>query len=287
MLNRDQAQNVAEGSTAIQAGRDVTVTNVGLTYADVRDVALDVFRANFYHLSATASTIAVTRAEEMTEKFFERLLKENPSGLSKANDPDFQYALLTAQREYARSGDKDLGDVLIDLLVDRSKQNERDILQIVLNESLTVVPKLTEGQLAILALVFLFRYTRDLTTLNPETLGKYFDTYASPFVAKAPSNNASYQHLEFTGCGAISMGEIHLEAILGDHYRGLFQQGFDARELSTRSIIIGSDNNGLFMRSFYDSTKLQLNAMSQEVLSSKFGEYNISPADNKIGRAHV
>ena len=144
MLSKDQEQNVTEGGTAIQAGGNVTITKTGLTYAEVRDVALDVFRANFYELAGAARETAKARAEEITEDFLSKLQKEHPAGLEKSHDPDFQYALFTVQREYARNGDKDLGDLLVDLLVDRSKQEQRDILQIVLNESLSTAPKLTE-----------------------------------------------------------------------------------------------------------------------------------------------
>jgi hypothetical protein len=59
-----------------------------------------------------------------------------------------QYAVFTAQREFARSGDDQLGDILVDILVDRTKEPDRSLLQIVLNESLNVAPKLTADQLA-------------------------------------------------------------------------------------------------------------------------------------------
>jgi hypothetical protein len=159
MLSKDQAQNVSSGSTAIQAGGNVTIVETGLTYADVRNIALDIFRTNFYKLAGVAKETAKVRAEEITEAFLSKLQNEHPAGLQKSNDPDFQYALFTVQKEYARNGDKDLGDLLVDLLVDRSKHEQRDILQIVLNESLKTAPKLTENQLAVLSLIFLFKYS--------------------------------------------------------------------------------------------------------------------------------
>ena len=105
LLNKNQEQTVTESSTAIQAGGNVTLTRVGLSYAEVRDVALDVFRANFYELSDVAKEVAKTRAEEITEAFLSKLQAEHPAGLEKSNDPDFQYALFTVQKEYARNGD--------------------------------------------------------------------------------------------------------------------------------------------------------------------------------------
>ena len=207
MSGNDQKQHVVEGSTAIQAGGNVTIAKVGLTYSEVKAVALDVFRENFYKLGKVANETAKLRAEEITDEFFAKLQEEHPNGLDRSQDPDFQYALFTVQKEYARNGDKDLGDLLVDLLVDRSKQEQRNILQIVLNESLSTAPKLTESQLANLAVIFLFRYTQSYGIGNQEMLGEFFDKHALPFVDKVVKNSASYQHLEFTGCGAIGIGK--------------------------------------------------------------------------------
>ena len=36
-------------------------------------------------------------------------------------DPDFQCSLFTVQKDFVKTGDKDLGDLPVDILVDRSK----------------------------------------------------------------------------------------------------------------------------------------------------------------------
>jgi hypothetical protein len=230
MLNKDQKQNVAEGSTAIQAGRDIIIT--GLNYNDVKNIALDVFKANFYELAGVAKEVARDRAEEITEAFLLKLKQENPDGFKKSDDPDFQYALFTVQKEYARNGDKELGDLLVDLLVDRSKQDQRDILQIVLNESLLTAPKLTESQLAILAMIFLFGYTQSFDIGNYQIFAEYLDKYVAPFASKLVKNLASYQHLEFSGSGSIGLGVRSLEGILSVTYHGLFLKGFEEKEIT-------------------------------------------------------
>lgn len=278
MFDKPQTQSVATGGIAIQAGGAVAVTNVGISYSDVREVALDVFRANFYQLAGVAAETATQRAKEITEDFLSKLEKENPTGFSKANDPDFQYALFSAQREYARCGDKELEVLLVDLLVDRSKHEQRDIIQIVLNESLVTAPKLTEGQLASLALVFLFKYTQNHGVGNHHLLGTYLDTHARPFIAKASKGQASYQHMEFAGCGAIGMGEVKLEAALGTHYQGLFLKGFDASEIATRQVTIGLDSR-FFIQCLNDPTKVQVRANSQESLAKNLEAFGVSEAD--------
>lgn len=276
---KDQKQQVSDGGTAIQAGGSVTITNTGLTYSEVREVALDVFRSNFYELSGLAKETAKARAEQVTEEFLSKLQKENPNGLDKANDPDFQYALFTVQREYARTGDKDLGDLLVDLLVDRSKQEQRDILQIVLNESLNTAPKLTDNQLAVLAIVFLFKYTQNFGVGNHAMLGQYFDQHVAPFTPKLLKNMAGYQHLEFCGCGSIGMGSISLETILGNTYQGQFLKGFDGREISERAVSIGNDPS-FFIPCLNDRSRIQVRANSKEMLEKMFESHNL-PADDR------
>jgi hypothetical protein len=279
MLNKDQEQNVAQGSTAIQVAGNVNITKTGLTYAEVRDVALDVFRTNFYQLAGVAKETAKTRAEEITEEFLLKLQKEFPAGFEKSHDPDFQYALFTVQKEYARNGDKDLGALLVDLLVDRSKQEQRDILQIVLNESLSTAPKLTENQLAALAVIFLFKYTQNFTVDNHQKLGEYLDKYAAPFASKVVKNVACYQHLEFSGCGSIaSLGQKLLVDLLGRTYQGLFLKGFDKQEITDRGVSIGPDAR-FFAICLNDPSKVQVRAINKEYLEKVLEANAISPED--------
>jgi hypothetical protein len=280
MPNKDQEQKVAEGSAAIQAGRDVTYTKVGLTYSEVRQVALDVFRANFYELAGIAKEIAKARAEEITETFLSKLQKENPGGLEKSYDPGFQYALFSVQKEYARNGNKDLGDLLVDLLVDRTKQEQRDILQIVLDESLTTAAKLTECQLAALSVIFLFKYTQSYSTGNHEKFAEYLDIHVAPFISKIVRNKTCYQHLEFTGCGSISLAAISLESILSSTYQGLFLKGFNKNEVTNRGVSIGLDTR-FFITCFNDPNKVQIAAINKGFLEKAFEVYTIEPEDRE------
>jgi hypothetical protein len=273
MLDKDQNQSVGQGGVAIQATGNVTV---GLSYSDAKSIALDVFNANFYKLSAEAMKVAEARAIEITDIFLEKLQAENPSGFEKGQDPDFQHALFTTQKEYARSGDKELGDLLVDLLVDRSKQEERGILQIVLNESLLTAPKLTSSQLAALAVVFACRYTQNPTLGEHIGLGNYFDLHMRPFYNKLESKESCYQHLEFTGCGSVQMGEVQLETAFSQHYQGLFLKGFDRKEIERQSISLPSDHH-LFVQCLNDPQKIQVKALSLAALEAKLIKFNIDP----------
>lgn len=278
MLNKDQNQDVGNDATAIQAGGSVTVINVGVTAAEARAIALDVAKATFYELTGVAKEIANTRVEEITDQVIKKLEKDFPAGLQKAKDPDFQYALFTVQKEYARNGDKDLGDLLVDLLVDRSKQDQRDILQIVLNESLSTAPKLTDTHLAALAVIFLFKYTQNFSIGNHQKFGEYLDKHLLPFVSKLSKNRAGFQHLEFSGCGSIGLGGNSLEGILGTVYQGQFLKGFDQSEIANRTISVGLDSR-FFIPCLNDPSKIQVKANSKENLEKHLDAQGVSPED--------
>lgn len=275
MMSR-QSQKGGDGSTNIQA-EDLTIVQ-GLTYPEVRQVAIDVFRSNFYELAGEAKAIASERAEQVTEDFLKKLQSENPDGFSKAQDPDFQYALFTVQKEYARTGDKDLGDLLVDLLVDRSKQENRNILQIVLNESLSVAPKLTDDQLAALSVTFFCKYTMNNGIENHQMLADSFNQFVQPFSSKLSKNQACYQHLEFSGCGSISMGSSSLQKIYGKKYHGLFLKGFDREEIERREISVGEDQR-FFIPCLNDASKLQVRANNLEGLTEFMGDQQTSDED--------
>jgi hypothetical protein len=277
MLNKDQNQDVGAGALAIQAARDVII---GISAADARAIALDVAKVTFYELTGLAKETMSARVEEITDNVISKLERDYPDGLKKAIDPDFQYALLTVQKQYGRTGDKDLGDLLVDLLIDRSKQDQRNILQIVLNESLEVAPKLTSGQLATLSLIFLFRYTQNNAVLNDELFGNFFDVHVRPLIHDLVKNQASFQHLEFTGCGSNMIMDAPLGGILATHYPGLLSKGFDidvAEEMDLSAVLRAN----FLLTCINDKSKFQVKALNDATLEDLFLKNDVLPEDRE------
>lgn len=259
-----QTQKGGESSLNIQAGGDVKITSA-LSYADVKEIALDVFQENFCKLAGLAKQTARQRAEEITDKFLTELQKRNPDGLKNAEDVDFQHSLFTVQKEYARTGDKDLGDILVDILVDRSKEDKRSILQIVLNESLQIVPKLTRDQIATLTVIFTLKHTKFLRMDRLESLRDYIDHRISPFVSSLSLNQALCQHLVYAGCASISIGQTSIEKIFRRNYPGLFSKGFSSEEIKE----LGHPINRmlpLFAKSLHSEELFQLSFLDEDIL---------------------
>lgn len=275
----DQTQKAGDNSTNIQA--DSITVHQGLSLTEVRQLALEVFRANFFELAGEAKNIARQRAEEVTENFLKKLQTEHTSGLKQAQEPDFQHALYTVQKEYARCGDKELGDLLVDLLVDRTKQESRSILQIVLNESLAVAPKLTQDQLAALSLIFLFKYTIHQRINDHNTLGQYLDRHVAPFASLITDKAACYQHLEYSGCGTVGIGSVDLASVFSRNYGGLFSKGFEDSKFQSKQCAIPA-SHAIFLPCLNDATRRQVNGINEDVIRSE-GK-RLALTENDIGK---
>lgn len=219
-----RSQQGGDNSLNIQA-EQVTV-NTGLTIAHVKEIALEVFEGNFYKLAGVARDTAEQRAREITDQFIQELAEKNPGGMRVAEDPDFQNSLFTVQKEYARCGDKELGDILVDILVDRSRQEERSLLQIVLNESLSIAPKLNSEQVDILACCFNVAYTRRFGIENIAMFASYLNDGILIFSGPVNSKRANYNHLEFVGCVSIRAGKRDLIGMLVNTYQAIFCKGY-------------------------------------------------------------
>jgi hypothetical protein len=152
MMNKlYQNQNSGDNSTNVQAQ---CVYIGGVSYADVKEIASDTFNDNFIKLKREVAIIAQERAQEINDKFIDELMSRHPESLNQFANPALLDALFTVQKQYAISGDKDLGDLLVDILVDRVAAPKRNMLQIILDESLLIAPKLTLEQLDSLTLIF-------------------------------------------------------------------------------------------------------------------------------------
>lgn len=275
-MSDKQVQKSGDDSFNIQA-KSVNI-QTGLTYLDVKEIALDVFKNNFEHLSVVAADTAKKRAEEITEKFLNELEKRNSEALNQAQDPDFQYSLFTVQKEYAKSGDKNLGDLLVDILVERTKVDQRGLLQIVLNESLAVAPKLTTSQLCALSIIFSLKYTRYLKMNSLDMLKNYIEYRLAPFAKDLPKSQASYQHLEFAGCGSISIGSSSITSIFKQTYPGVLTTGFSKEQFDGEiKQISGSEK--LLTPCLRDKSLFQFNATDFEVLKNKTKENGISETE--------
>jgi hypothetical protein len=230
-----QKQAATEGSTAIQAQGDVVI-HQGVTAAEARQIALDVFRSNLLEYRGVAMGVAARRGEALTDSFLDKLQKENPVGLDQAQHPGFQDDLFVAQKEYAKAGEKELGDLLVDLLVDRSKEIQRTTLQIVLSESIRVAPKLTQAQTNTLSLVFLCRYVFNQSP-TLEGVSAHLRACLGPIAGAYTIAHTAFSHLVFAGCGnLVQISVWNMRSMWTSLYKGLLQKGLDQAQVDAANL---------------------------------------------------
>lgn len=225
-----QRQSAGDQSLNIQAA---TINVVGVTIDEVRQIALDLFRANFYELAGLARQEADRRARELIEEFLKASAPKPTEVAQAAADPDFQCALAQAEIQYARSGDEGLRRVLVDLLLKRAESNSDDLLRIVHNEAIQTAGKLTNSQLDVLTLVFLIIHTKRLKLSGLKDFSEFIGQLEL-FGQNLTTSMAPYQHIEYAGCGAINFVTARTVGnAFGLSYPGLFSKGFSMEEINT------------------------------------------------------
>lgn len=280
MLDKGQKQTTGHDSVALQAGQNI-IFNSGVSASEARSIAIDVAKSTFYELTGDAKILLFSRVEEITDLIINKIKNEQPELLNRASDPDFQYALLSVQRQYGRTGDKDLGSLLANLLVDREKESPRELRQIVLTESLDTTPKLTDRNISLLSLCFVSRYVTFPSIKSNEALGSLLDTHFKIFSDALSSNHNDLAHLQFTGCVNSTSNHLSLETFLRNNYSGLLNKGVLPNDHLVKSISPSSAH--LFItQCLNDQSKVQVKADNTYDLHSLFSRFSTPESDKNI-----
>jgi hypothetical protein len=146
-----QKLEAKEGSTAIQAGGNVSI---GISYKDVKEIVYDLFKQNFPELLKEAQNQAQGNFEEYDKRLDEAIKRRlEEIDFNRFKEPNTQYLLNSSINHAARKGKTiDLG-LLSETLVASLGKDNTEILNIVSEQALETIPKLTSVQIKILTLV--------------------------------------------------------------------------------------------------------------------------------------
>lgn len=221
------ASSTFSGVAATGDNPFIVTYHIGSSYGEIRQIFLDLFRLNFDQLTGEAARIAQERAEAITEAFLEKLRTDFPDAIERFRQPGNQRALYRVQEAAACSEDESLNELLVDLLVSRVNEGSRTLKQLVLDEALRTVPKLSVAQINALSWIFYFRYTRSVALSYETALAQLAGQMSKYFADLQPlaSSEMALRHLEYAGCVAISIGSIEAGKVLADTYFGIFSRG--------------------------------------------------------------
>ncbi len=267
MSGDKKSQKVGKNGVGLLADRDIIIND----YKQMKEVFCDLFEANFYRFKGVAKKVAQECMEEFNEEFLKALEDRNPQGLNQAQTPGYMSAVFEAQKGYAKSGDEDLGKLLIDLLVERSKEVTRSVKQLVLDESIISATKITHEQINLLSMIFLINHTMNHGVRSDDTFGKYCDDFIRPLMNDTPPSHTDFQYLEYVGCGSVHV-KTTIENAFAKNYLGLFTKGFKASEVIIEELSKESHSK-LLIPCLADDSKRQINAMTRSHLESLLEEY--------------
>lgn len=195
------------GSQGTQIG--IQNVNVGVSPQAASQIAINLFMENFPKLQEEARRVAQERADAFCNATISKLEKEGVKDYFAFKDPDVQYALLEAQKKYARLGTAEMLETLSSLICKRV-QNDKDFeLKIAIDKAIEIAPMLKMEQLNYLTLLF---YAKRVVFRDTKTLEDFSNIYAE--IAKKYNivdlNSISY--LNIHGCL-----QIHLGSVLADY----------------------------------------------------------------------
>lgn len=159
----DVVQSTGDSSNAYQAQRDILIQ--GMDYTNVKQLCLDLIHENFPKLQAEAmqqvNANVLSLADELKSAIQSRAHELQQSKLS---EPDVQATLNEAVQGAAKKGTKADLKLLAELVAARLSASNSDLLDITIDESIKLVPKLTRLQLNIICRV---HYVANITYGHP------------------------------------------------------------------------------------------------------------------------
>ncbi|MCX5043601.1 hypothetical protein OG921_10535 [Aldersonia sp. NBC_00410] len=223
---KDQRQEAGDSSNLYQ-GQSVEVHNHGPTIQEVRDIAKGVFYENYLVLSDRAMAEVRDRINEFTDLLLTKLFTSPPENVEEFDTPRMLAATYKAQKQYAESGDRELAEILADILVAMSGAESRSLEDIILNQAVEVAGKLTPNQIngvatiVSLLLIDLKEYPSTVTALFD-----FVDELVKPYYGHIPVKSAEYRYMSALGVISELPSPLDPFEMLTAHNPGLFVKGF-------------------------------------------------------------
>lgn len=175
--NIEVNQKAAPGSNATQIGQQIN--NYGMTPEQAFQIVMDLFNQNFPKLQALAKETAEKRANEFCQEVIQKIVNNGIQDFSSLADPDVQYILYEAQKNYARFGTSEMLSTLTELIAKRVVHDNEFILKVTIWQSLLLPAMKTR----------IFRFQSQATTLGAPIRFQFVKRITRP----APMSTITFQ----------------------------------------------------------------------------------------------
>lgn len=157
----DKQANVGTNNGTIIVGRDNSPNtqsgqihiHQGMNFDEVRALCLDLVQKELALYKQQAMVESMRRFNELMDKFLDQFSRINDNKRQRLQEPAIQNALNETFKEYVKSGKEELGDDLIDLMIERVEVEEHTTSQSIIDEVRQILPKLSSSTVSLISLL--------------------------------------------------------------------------------------------------------------------------------------
>lgn len=229
-FGNDQKIECVNQSTIVQAKGDINFN--GITAETAMEICKYVVKAELAVYTQDARVEAEKRLSDISEKTIDRITSLKEDLLHRFKEPAIQMALNETFKNYIASGNEDLGENLIDLLIERLNAQERTTEQSIIDEARNIIPKLSSNTVSLLAIMVFSKL------IFPYNKKQYDDLLLklAPLVERLKNiSSLDIAHLKQVGCG-YGISAFHvvepLEKYLLSDYDLFFRHNISLNELN-------------------------------------------------------
>ncbi len=230
-FGNDQKIESVNQSTIVQAKGDINFN--GITAETAMEICKYVVKAELAVYTQDARVEAEKRLSDISKKTIDRITSLKEDLLYRFKEPAIQMALNETFKNHIASGNEELGENLIDLLIERLKVQERTTEQSIIDEARNIIPKLSSNTVSLLAIMVFSKL------IFPYNKKQYDDLLLklAPLVGRLKNiSSLDIAHLKQVGCGygtpAIHFTES-LEKVLLSIYDLFFRHNISLNELNS------------------------------------------------------
>lgn len=282
-MNNTTKQTQKSGDNSV----NVQINHYGVSLSDTQKLVKQeveshiniILKDNFIKLREEALACANNRANELTQMFFDKLLKMPheifTQVLERLKAPAVQMSILDAQKGYIKSGQRDKLEILSSLLKDKVTENSETLKTYLIDDALVVVPKLTKRHIdfltTLLSIAISVNKVSNFESLKTIVLDKIISLCNNIQIG---DNDLKY--LSQLSCVEIKQMETRWELykILLSNYQGLFAAGLEDKDLNWP--LLNKIKPGIVMPCLNNPQKKQISALNDIVLEKQLSQCNLS-----------
>lgn len=233
----------------------------GLSAEEVKTICREVLADELARHSEIGKKVSEERFNTIVEKILNRLASLENDLSHRFEDPGVQMSTFELIKSYIRVGDENLGDEMVDMLMDRLKEKGRTVNRAVIDEAIQILPKLSVNAVSFLALKV---FSIVIVPGDRKLLQSYFEGLKEDVEFVSSVSKLEVAYLKQTGCCTGTQGIVSFRPLgshLLDSYDLYFRHAISLDEFNASINRLGStieDKDRMtslqFILSFIDST---------------------------------